>query len=64
MDLDRLVLLIIILLASLSAWLVGVRMRRRIKRALGKSVKSEVELTSLDTWMKVKEEEERNRGRQ
>ena len=64
MSLGRLVVLIILLLGSISTWIVGVRMRRRIRRALGKKVQSEVELTSLSTWMKVKDEEEHNRGRQ
>jgi hypothetical protein len=76
MSLSRLVVLIITLLGTVAAWIdialivtgkndtVGVRMRRRIKRTLGKSVQTEAELTSLSTWMKVKKEEERGRGSQ
>lgn len=37
-------------------------MRRRIKRALGRSPESEMQLTSLNTWMEVEEAEERKRG--
>jgi hypothetical protein len=39
-------------------------MRRRIKRALGKDVQSEAEMTSLNMWMKVKDAEQRNKGGQ
>jgi hypothetical protein len=37
------------------------RMRRRIKKALGIEVENEIELTSLNTWMRVEDEEERSR---
>jgi hypothetical protein len=37
-------------------------MRRRARRTLGKKVENEVELTSLNTWMKVEDEEELRRG--
>jgi len=47
---------------AISAWILGVRMRYRIRRALGTSVQNEVELTSLNTWMKVEDTEERQRG--
>jgi hypothetical protein len=45
-----------------STWILGVRMRRRMKRALGRSIKNEEELTSLTAWMQVEEEEERKQG--
>ena len=54
--------LTIILVTAISTWILGVRMRRRIKRALGRSVDNEMKLTSLNTWMKVEDAEERNRG--
>ena len=57
-----LIALTAILVTSLWAWILGVRMRRRIRRALGKNVENEAELTSLNTWMKVEDEEERGRG--
>jgi hypothetical protein len=47
---------------AISAWILGKRMRHRIKRALGKTVDSEVELTSLSTWIRVEEKEEQDRG--
>ena len=57
-----LIALAVILITVLSTWILGVRMRRRIKRALGQSVNNEMELTSLNIWMKVEDAEERNRG--
>ncbi len=57
----RLALLSIIIVSSILAWITAVRMRRRIKRALGKKV-SDMELTSLNTWMEVDEAEEGKRG--
>jgi hypothetical protein len=55
-------ILIVLLVTAMSTWIMGVRMRRRIKRALGRSVDSEADLTSLNTWMQVEDEEERQRG--
>jgi hypothetical protein len=57
-----LALIIVGTVTAVSTWILGVRMRRRIKRALGKAVDNEVELTSLNTWMEVEDEEERSRG--
>ena len=54
--------LIVILVMAISTWILGIRMRRRIKRALGTDVQNDVELTSLKTWMNVEDAEERNRG--
>jgi len=51
-----------IVVTSVWAWIIGVRMRRRIRRALGHDARNEVELTSLNTWMKVEDEEERRSG--
>ena len=44
------------------AWILGLKMRHRIKRAPGIKVDNEVELTSLETWMKVENAEERSKG--
>ena len=64
MRIGRLVLIMIVIVAtSISIWIQGVRMRRRVKRTLGKDVKSEAELTSLNLWMKVKDAEEHSKGR-
>jgi hypothetical protein len=49
--------------AAVSTWIMGIRMRRRIKRDLGRAAK-ESDLTSIETWMKVDEvEENKNPGR-
>jgi hypothetical protein len=37
-------------------WIVGMRMRWRMKKSLGRKV-SELELVSLNTWMQVDEAE-------
>ena len=57
-----LIALAAIVVATVTSWILGVRMRRRIKRALGVEVKNEMELTSLKTWMDVESEEEKNRS--
>jgi hypothetical protein len=49
---------IIILITVISCWITGVRMRRRIKKDLGRAPK-ESDLCSIETWMKVDEVEER-----
>jgi hypothetical protein len=53
--------MVIIAVRTVTAWIAAVRMRRRIKRVLG-SRATEVELTSINTWMKDEQAEERNRG--
>ncbi|HEX4488818.1 MAG TPA: hypothetical protein VH088_21255 [Terriglobales bacterium] len=47
--LTSLIYLVMLITSLVGAWILGVRMRRRIKRALGKDVDSEMELTSLNT---------------
>jgi len=54
--------LAIVAVAAISTWMIGLRMKRRIKQALGIEVENEIELTSLNTWMRVADEEERSRG--
>jgi len=56
-----LLLLVIIIPTSIAAWAVRLRMRRRVKMALGIKPATEAELTSLSTWMRVGNEEDRNR---
>ena len=46
----------------ISAWFMGRRMRKRIKQTLGIKVEHESELTSLNTWMRVMDAEERAKG--
>ena len=48
-------------ISTIGAWITAFKMRRRIKRSLGSNV-SDAQLTSIRTWMKVDEAEERSRG--
>jgi hypothetical protein len=54
-----LIALIIAGVTAISAWIIGIQMKRRIKKDLGRKA-TESDLTSIDTWMKVEEEEEKN----
>jgi hypothetical protein len=51
-----LVVAAVIIVTTVSAWITAFQMRRRIRNALGKTVKPE-ELTSIRTWMAVNEAE-------
>ena len=53
---------ITVVVITVTSWILGAQMRRRIKRTLGIEVKNEMELTSLRTWMDVENPEEKNRG--
>jgi hypothetical protein len=55
--LENLVWIAIGIFTAISAWITGVRMRRRIRRALGKTA-TDAELVSLNTWMQVHKAEE------
>jgi hypothetical protein len=59
---NGIVALVTIVASNLWAWILGLRMRGRIQRALGKDAKTEMELTSLNTWINVEDEEERRLG--
>jgi hypothetical protein len=61
-SIKTLIALIVITVTTITSWILGVRMRRRIKRTLGIEAKNEMELTSLKTWMDVENAEEKNRG--
>jgi hypothetical protein len=54
------ILVLIILVGSsvISAWVVGLQMRRKIRKDLGRKA-TEADLSSIETWMKVDEVEER-----
>jgi len=58
---EKLFLIALIVVTSVAAWVTALRMRRRIKRALG-SKATQVELSSIATWMKVEQAEERDNG--
>jgi hypothetical protein len=42
--------------------MLGLRMQTRIKRQVGRKVESEAELTSLGTWMKIEDAEEKRKS--
>jgi hypothetical protein len=54
-----LIALIIAGVTAVSTWIIGIQMKRKIKKDLGRKA-TESDLTSIDTWMKVEEEEEKN----
>ena len=45
---------------TVSGWIVSLRARRRMKRSLGRKA-SDLELASLNTWMRVEETEQRDK---
>ena len=50
-----------VIVTTISTWITAFKMKRGIRRALG-SEASEGQLTSIATWMKVDEAEERKLG--
>jgi len=57
-----LVLVTTLIVTTVSSWVMAFRMRRRIRKSLGRKT-SDLELTSINTWMEVDEAEQRNRER-
>jgi hypothetical protein len=53
--------LISIIVQTVWAWIVGIGMRLKIKRDLGRKA-TEADLTSIDTWIKVDEAEQQKKG--
>ena len=51
-----------IIIVLISGWVFGIRMRWRIRRALGRKVE-DIDLTSIRTWMAVEEAEKRKNER-
>jgi hypothetical protein len=49
-----------IIATSVSAWIIGIQMRRKIRRDLGRKA-TDADLTSINTWMKVDEIEQRSK---
>jgi hypothetical protein len=45
---------------TVSGWIVTIRVRRRMKKSLGRKA-TDLELASLKTWMKVEEAEQREK---
>jgi hypothetical protein len=50
--------LVAITVMTISTWVVTVRMRRRMRKSLGRNA-TDLELVSLRTWMQVDELEQR-----
>jgi hypothetical protein len=48
-----------IIATTVLAWIIGIQMRRKIRKDLGRKA-TDADLTSIDTWMKVDEIEQRN----
>ena len=57
---EILIMLVLLIVSAISTWWLGVKLHRRIRRSLGRDVENESELTSLNTWMKVEDAEERD----
>jgi len=53
--------LMVVMVETISAWITAAGVRRRIRRVLRRDV-TELELTSLNMWMKVDEEEKKSGG--
>jgi hypothetical protein len=51
-------LLLVLIVAIVSSWITAFRMRRRMRKALGRNVRED-ELVSINDWMKVAEAEKR-----
>ena len=51
-----------LVIATVSAWIVGIRMRRRLRRDLGRKA-TDADLTSIDTWLEADEVEQRKRNK-
>ena len=45
---------------TISGWIVTLRTRRRMKKSLGRKA-TDLELASLNTWMRVEEAEQRDK---
>jgi hypothetical protein len=44
---------------TISGWIITLRARRRMKKSLGRNA-TDLELASLNTWMRVEEDEQRD----
>ncbi|PYP83556.1 MAG: hypothetical protein DMG65_24150 [Candidatus Angelobacter sp. Gp1-AA117] len=56
----ELYLLAMAIALTVSGWIVTIRVRRRIRKALGRKA-TDLELVSLNTWMQVDEAEKKKR---
>jgi hypothetical protein len=58
---SKLLWIVVVVGTTITGWIAGVRMRRRVHRVLRKEV-ADAELTSINLWMQVEDDEERKRG--
>ena len=59
-SIETLIELIAVIALTVSGWIVTTRVRRRMKKSLGRKA-TDLELASLKTWMRVKEAEQRDK---
>jgi hypothetical protein len=53
--------LLTLIFTSISNWITGIKMRRKIKEALGRKA-TDADLSSIDTWTKVNDVETKHEG--
>ena len=59
-DIDTLFEFGAVIALTISGWIVTMRVRRRMKKSLGRRA-SDLELASLKSWMRVEEAEQREK---
>ena len=57
---DGLIEFAVVIAVTVSAWIVTREVRRRMRKSLGRTP-SDLELASLNTWMRVDEAEQRDK---
>jgi len=57
---DTLIGFVAVIALTVSGWIVTMRVRRRMKKSLGRRA-TDLELASLNTWMRVEEAEQREK---
>lgn len=57
---DNLEEIVAVIALTVSGWIVTARVRRRMTRSLGRKA-TDLELASLNTWMKVEEREQQEK---
>jgi len=55
---DLVIALVIAAVTAISTWIIGIRMKRKIRKDLGRKA-TDADLSSIAAWMKVEEVEEK-----
>ena len=55
---DLVIALVIAAVTAISTWIIGIRMKRKIRKDLGRKA-TDADLSSIEAWMKVEEVEEK-----